>query len=603
MRVRRHFRTGILLTSLAVLLATSPARPAEPGAQGTLTADTGFRPKPNGFNFPNWGEGENPEGKLTANDAQCLFGDGVCEKVAGGTCKPTPAARLWIDEMNRSMNGGHCEGLAALSAAFQSGKMQAGPYGGPSAFDLKVGNGTLLRMISTLYTTQYLDPLRSAAAKTKDMSMRQTIDTLVQAMQSKKDTLTLGIYGEEGGHALTPYAVEDVGAGRFLIHVYDNNYPGVGNVVEVDTGADTWRYAGAALNPAEASAPWEGKGPGSMDLGSQSLRFQPLECPFCKTPSSKGMCGTGGAAPGGQSTPAPRAPSGPVPTSVITTANCDQLIVTDKKSGKKVTFAKGKMVNPIAGVILSRRRGAHGCDVVLPPNVEYDVSVAGEPGQKPQPLDAAVFRPGQAINLDGATVTAGLVEVLAIGASSFSYKPSAKSHPVLEIATDDAGEDEYYRIDHLELGAGHVFEMNEDSQGRILFDTDDPNLDTFDIHARVEDEHAEKDYAFNHVDFDEHGQAILAPGKDEGLVYGMDTDKDGTINAVDDDDDNDGVPDAQEKVASEHEHPQHHDEGHAQEHEEEAHHQDHHAAHDDAHHPDHEGEHHEGQQEHDADDE
>src|SRR6185295_18064906 len=112
-----------------------------------------------------------------------------------------------------------------------------------------------------------------------------------QSLKDRKETYTLGIYGQEGGHAITPFAVEDLGAGRYKIHVYDNNQPGVDNVVEVDTGADTWRYAGAALNPGEQSKLWQGQG-GSLDLTPLSLRFQPLVCPFCTVPTSKPMCST-----------------------------------------------------------------------------------------------------------------------------------------------------------------------------------------------------------------------------------------------------------------------------------------------------------------------
>src|SRR5262249_3151074 len=152
-----------------------------------------------------------------------------------------------------------------------------------------------------------------------DMTTGQIVDTLMKTIQSKSDILTLGIYGPDGGHAITPFAVEDLGSGRYNIKVYDNNYPGATNVVEVDTVADTWRYAAAALNPGEKAAPWEGKG-GSMDLSPQSVRFQPLQCPFCEKPTSKGVCGAVGAP---TATSPAKAPAAPVASgsSVITTAN------------------------------------------------------------------------------------------------------------------------------------------------------------------------------------------------------------------------------------------------------------------------------------------
>ena len=85
-----------------------------------------------------------------------------------------------------------------------------------------------------------------------------------------------------GGHAITPFAVEDKGDGQFAILVYDNNFPGATRAVEVDTNEDTWSYV-ASTNPDEQSALYEG------DARSDTLELDPLSpgarvprpCPFC----------------------------------------------------------------------------------------------------------------------------------------------------------------------------------------------------------------------------------------------------------------------------------------------------------------------------------
>ncbi len=549
------------------LAAAAPARGAEPGAQGTVVADTGFRPTPNGFSFANWGGSEKPQANLTVADAQCLFGNDVCARVTGGRCEPTPAARMWIAEMNKEMREGHCEGLAVLSAAFFAGQRQPQTYGGKTAYELKESNSALLRTVSTFFVTQSLEPVYSAMDQTLRLSIREIVDTLVQAMKSRQEVYTLGIFGEDDGHAITPYAVEDVGKGRYLIHVYDNNYPGVGNVVEVDTGADKWRYAAAALNPAEAAAPWEGTS-GAMALTPLSARFKPLVCPFCAADAPNSLC-AGPGSPQGPAQPTrtpaqptrtpaqparaparpprtpPRAPAPAGPSSVITSANCDQVSVVDKKSRSRAAFAQGKMASQIPGVKVTRRLGSRGCAVQLPPGSQYDVSVAGRPGQPAQPLDATVFRPGQVISLGGGAVTAGRVESMGIGDTSFSYRPSSGATPTFAMATDyPEGKDGYYEVSSLALGAGRSFEIGENESGQIVFDSDDPKLVAFDIKVRLEDEQGAQDLTFDNVAFDDQGQALLGPDDQGRLVYGMDTDSDGIINALDPDDDNDGRPDA-----------------------------------------------------------
>src|SRR4051812_33528230 len=99
----------VLLAVSVVMPVIAAAQGAQPGSQGTVKADTGFRPDPNGFNFENWGGHDKPQGNLTVEDARCLFGDEVCVRVTGGKCEPSPATRLWLQEQNKGMEGGHCE--------------------------------------------------------------------------------------------------------------------------------------------------------------------------------------------------------------------------------------------------------------------------------------------------------------------------------------------------------------------------------------------------------------------------------------------------------------------------------------------------------------
>lgn len=148
------FLVGSLCISSRVSLAADGAKEA---AKGKVLADSGFRPKPNGFSFENWGGNEYPYSNLTSNDLVALFGEQVCARWNGNTCVATPAAKVWLNEINQMMKGGHCEGMAALSAAFQIKQESPGDYGGKQAFDLTPKDRSLMATISTYFATQVLE--------------------------------------------------------------------------------------------------------------------------------------------------------------------------------------------------------------------------------------------------------------------------------------------------------------------------------------------------------------------------------------------------------------------------------------------------------------
>lgn len=84
--------------ALALLLILLPAT----ASAGTIVADSGFRPVPNGFSFQNYGD-EEGYANLDATDMQRLFGPAVCTAGKGAKCVLTPLARLWMEEENLSL--------------------------------------------------------------------------------------------------------------------------------------------------------------------------------------------------------------------------------------------------------------------------------------------------------------------------------------------------------------------------------------------------------------------------------------------------------------------------------------------------------------------
>jgi len=91
--------------------------------------DCGFRAALDGFSFRNYGS-RFPQGNLTINEVREPFGDQVCARIKDDKCIPTPAAQLWIDQMNGAMTGGHCVGFTVLGNSLFVGRLF------PKDFDL-----------------------------------------------------------------------------------------------------------------------------------------------------------------------------------------------------------------------------------------------------------------------------------------------------------------------------------------------------------------------------------------------------------------------------------------------------------------------------------
>jgi hypothetical protein len=535
----------LIVSAMALVMGLPPvccyAGDAGTAPQGKILVDTGFRPKPSGFGFENWGGNEHPLSDLTADDARALFGDRVCARFEKGVCVPTPAAKLWLAEMNQMKKGGHCEGMAAMSAAFHVKKESSNDYGAAQPFELQPKKTELMRTISAYFATQALEPVNAATSATREWSLQKIVDQLVAALGSKTDYVTLGIYGAAGGHAITPYMVEELGPGVYRIHVYDNNYPGVAKHVDVDVPKDRWVYAGAALNPSEDPAPWEG-GQGSMDITLLSTRYEPLQCPFC---------GDHRPPKGPQQSPVPSTPRKPSIDSdgytVLTPARCSQVQATRKADKKQLSGARNGAKNEISGATMRPMRGSKGCVVRLPRDQEYDVLLVNDGISAPgAATGVTIFYPGNVYSVSNVVLVANANQTFSLSKDNFAYVAGGSQQPTLRITGDRAGSNTLYEVTGFTLHDGKSFGATEGDDGRITLHDDDAQLDQCDISAEVVSESETEVHDLDDVDFGEKGQLILHGEDDGGLDVDVDSDSDGTSDAVDADDDNDGTPDAKD---------------------------------------------------------
>jgi hypothetical protein len=410
-----------------VSLAGTPL--ASPGTKGALpaTAKATFSPKANGFKFENYGNDEGYE-NLGPAELRRMFGDKVCADLeADGSCILAPAAKAWMEEQNKGMSGGHCEGFAALALLFHLGKANVKDFGGERAFDLDIaGNAKLQREIAYWFVTQNVPPMANAEIKT--LTPVQVVEKLDLELKSGKESYTLGVYqpGYADGHATTAYGVVDKGDGVSWILHYDNNFPGEEKHVEVDRTKNTWKYFTAA-NPAEPGMEYRGDAETfTLTIAPTSVRTSPMQCPFC------GDLEADKPASGSRE---------------IFLDGLGDLLVTDE-SGHHLGHANGKLVNDIPGASIanyrSRTRAAtHEPVYSVPAGKKLTVTLDGTVVNKPENTDVVMVGPGYTMGVHGIKLDPNQKDTLEFSAdwSEVSYATQGDETPVVSFGVETPGPD------------------------------------------------------------------------------------------------------------------------------------------------------------------
>ena len=248
---------------------------------GTLCADSGFRPDVDQFSFANWGRSPNADMNVTVQTLIDLFGHStVCMPGPETECVMRPRTAQKLADWNVALGAGRCEGMAALSQRMFLRYDTASDFetGATSAADLGRANERLAQWIVHWWATQFVPEVARTAAESRTKSPLRLVDDLIRGLVNRKTGYTVGMYFAGSGHAVTPFAVTRRG-GDFVIHVYDNNRPGVRGEIVVSSADDTWSYDNGQSGE-ESSAVWSG-GTGTLELTPLGARQGPFTCDFC----------------------------------------------------------------------------------------------------------------------------------------------------------------------------------------------------------------------------------------------------------------------------------------------------------------------------------
>jgi hypothetical protein len=475
MQRRQTFFAALLAIHSASASGCKPsATDKESGRTGsagpaTVLADTGFRPAKDGYKFENQG-GHYPRTPpvLTAPDVAKMFGNDVCASGTGTTCRLKPVATEWMSMVNRAMNEGQCEGMAVSSLAFYKHLYQPSAFAAhaKSAHDLT--HAETASLIGYFWAYQTVNPVRSDKVQSlRSMTPISAEERLIEMMK-RNELAVIAIRSPHGGHAVTPYSVEDRGEGIHWINIYDNNWPDKDRHIVIDHNANTWAYELASLNPDIPREPWSG------DADSHSIAVTPLsdrlakaECPFCA--GGKKMVVSYGA-------------------NGVTLTNAE-----GKKLGRDP--ASGKIVNEIPGAevleVASYIDGAPASEpiYVVPSDGDYQVAIARR--EKPAKAETAEDEHGIAVIGNGAAVTvetpkleASEKHTLSVGHDGgIKYKTGRPGEfPAIRLAADGANGGMHARLSHMNAEANDELEVKMDhAAGQIAIAGGGKKASAFDL--------------------------------------------------------------------------------------------------------------------------
>jgi hypothetical protein len=502
----------IFLTLLAAALSVLPGsfhpfsvtankstEPQEP--EGKMVAKLNFAPKPNGFGFKNYGDDGNTGNDLGPGDLIDYFGaSGVC--ASGSTaqdCQLTEPAQAWMEQQIKGMHGGHCEGMAVTSLRFLEGKEFRGK-GGPGAFqsgaesvyDLKL-EASLRNYIAHYFVTQAFPEVSRPTTEISKNTPGEVLDLLIEHLKDGKDTAALGFYNfkdgkKVGGHAVTPYAVEEMGDDVYRILLYDNNFPGETKYLTVNKKDQTWSYR-TASNPNEPEDNYHG------DANTHTLEFTPqslrdsdsFTCPFCSSEQS--------SSEGGERHHASRPAAPPTKYVGFDMDGEGDFLVTDA-AGKRVgfDFKTNKFVDEIAGSQVQFDKG--GLKKDLPPNINlplsnsnrpYTITMSGKSLTRGVDADLDVEGPGFVVGFRDVMLDPG--ETLTMTASpdgrELSFTASNDGQTPNIFITYEKGRQHptyFFQIGGIKLSPGKTVRVKLDiEKQKLFFKDDDSKRDAYDV--------------------------------------------------------------------------------------------------------------------------
>jgi hypothetical protein len=427
-----------------------------------------------------------------------------------------------------------------LSNLFYTGQLNAADFGADSVPALEIaGNEPLQREIAFWWATQATQPARTGIVQQTPSGVLNTLQTSFAAGPSGSDQYAVGFYKRDrtGGHAVTPYAVEDRGGGIYWIMIYDNNYPGAARAIEVDTNTDTWRYSGST-NPAEAEDEYEGDAETmTLELAAIGPRLGQQDCAFCDE--------TATAHAGGRLL-APWSQAGAQEFNEIWLEGDADLLITDIE-GHSVGFRDGAFINEIPGATSNGNKfGVNVWDVdaepvyYIPANVDFTISIDGSRLTEPTTSTVTMIGPGYALEVSDIILDPGQVDTLDVSpdGSLLSYRSESGSTPFLLVAIETDASDYLFGVYGEEMAPGEALNLSLDTkEGWLSIDSiDNTSPGSYGLVVAKYDDQGEQIFGAEGVELAPDDVVYVDylkwPGNGQPMELDIDEGGDGTVDAT-----------------------------------------------------------------------
>lgn len=175
-----------------------------------------------------------------------MFGaEEVCEE-GSDPCQLLPVADAWRKGIFRALEEGHSEGFSLLTLLMHTGAVDVTEFGADNPGLLRIsGNRLLQQEISYWAATQFV-PAATASDVRKTASEVMPFLTEILSPEAKEH-YRLAIVrrtsrGFQDSHALVPFGFYKGEGDLYWLRVYDSNFPGREQRMQIDPVANTWRY-------------------------------------------------------------------------------------------------------------------------------------------------------------------------------------------------------------------------------------------------------------------------------------------------------------------------------------------------------------------------
>ena len=536
----------LVIVALSVLIGFSTvfwtSQPRRVAAQdsGTIVAETGFKPEKDGFSFPNYSGVDKPYINMTAAEVHRMFGDTVCEPgtESEAACTLIPPAQQWMETTNSEMDGGHCGGMAILSELIYSKKIDLGEFSADSTVGISF-NDKIQREIAYWWGTNAVPTKQDYKGKPSEI-----VDKLIESFKSNDETYSLEVWksfdsGE--GHAITPFAVQDMGNGIVNILAYDNNAPKEVSRVEVDRNAETWRY-NLSVNPSVEPTWWEGNADSqTMYLALNTPRLAVQDPPFDLSTASSW-----------QNTGALLRPNTFAAMQEYNGINLTSeshlyadLLITDDQ-GHKFGYQGGKAYTEIPGAFIQHLPNAGKYDTSIEPiyyvpvGIKFTITLDGSALKQEALNDLVMIGPGYSLALDGIKVKPGDKDsvVFSPDGTEIAYTPSDAEAPNISVGVEHQGADYEFNILGSDVDKGGTINVKLDyNQGTLmLHTTGNQNAASYDLAVDRYDNATTQSYEATGLSLEPAETVYIEFGKWDGkgdLSYGIDEKSDGSIDKTD----------------------------------------------------------------------